>query len=142
MLRLTQQVFKFLLLKIICGVCSIMAKKKEYQAVNEDLKQELLGRFNKERFGLHNRELTVMTRLSAEDVKVLDALVELEVFKSRSEAVAFFVRRMILAREQEFKKLTALVDEIKRRKSMAITTLIKAIEAEKEDDEENEESES
>ncbi len=119
-----------------------MAKKKEYQAVNEDLKQELLGRFNKERFGLHNRELTVMTRLSAEDVKVLDALVELEVFKSRSEAVAFFVRRMILAREQEFKKLTALVDEIKRRKSMAITTLIKAIEAEKEDDEENEESES
>ena len=69
-----------------------MAKTKEGNTatVNEDLKQELLGRFNKERFGLHNRELTVMTRLSADDVKVLDALVELEVFKSRSEAVAFF----------------------------------------------------
>ena len=45
---------------------------------------------------------------------------------------------MILSREQEFKKLTALVDEIKRRKSMAIATLIKAIESEKEENGDNE----
>ena len=63
----------------------------------QSLKDELMGRFSAEKFGLENREVAVMARMNSYIVDVLDALVELEIFKSRSEAVASFVERMVLS---------------------------------------------
>ncbi|TFG06169.1 hypothetical protein EU538_10635, partial [Candidatus Thorarchaeota archaeon] len=65
-----------------------MAKDKKEQGRTKkgEIIGELLGRFSSEDFGLQKREVSVMTRMSAETVEILDALVELEIFKSRSEA--------------------------------------------------------
>ncbi|MHA2213522.1 MAG: hypothetical protein ACW992_10215, partial [Candidatus Thorarchaeota archaeon] len=69
------------------------------------IRDELLGRLESEGFGLRRREVSVMARMSEDIVDLLDALVELEIFKSRSEAVAAFVEGFVNQR-------TPIFDEI------------------------------
>jgi Arc/MetJ-type ribon-helix-helix transcriptional regulator len=72
------------------------------------------------------RDNAVMTRLTDEDLRHLDALVELEVFKSRSEAVAYFVREGMKARKDLFDTIMPTVDEIQRLKEKARASLDRA----------------
>ncbi len=65
----------------------------------------------------------MMTRLSDEDLGKLDALVELEVFRSRSEAVAFFVREGMKVREDLFASVMPTVDRIRELKEQAKRSL-------------------
>ncbi|MFW9870849.1 MAG: hypothetical protein ACFFEL_14565 [Candidatus Thorarchaeota archaeon] len=59
-----------------------------------------------------------MTRMSVDTVEILDALVELEIFKSRSEAVAAFVERMIVSKMDLFQEIRSQAgDIIKKRES-------------------------
>ncbi|MHA2199867.1 MAG: hypothetical protein ACXACG_02195 [Candidatus Thorarchaeota archaeon] len=51
------------------------------------------------------REFSVMTRLSKEFIEILDALVKLKIFKSRSEAVAALLMKTILADLDLYKEL-------------------------------------
>ncbi|UCH03482.1 MAG: hypothetical protein JSW05_07740 [Candidatus Thorarchaeota archaeon] len=64
------------------------------------LKEQLLGEISAEESGLKKKQVSVMTRMNEEIVEILDALVELEIFKSRSEVVAAFVERVISARQK------------------------------------------
>jgi Arc/MetJ-type ribon-helix-helix transcriptional regulator len=67
----------------------------------------------------------VMTRLNDQDLKQIDALVEVEVFKSRSEAAAFFIKEGIEARKDLFQKVMPTVDKIRDLKEQAKKSLSK-----------------
>ena len=69
--------------------------------------------------GLGDRGNVVMTRLDDADLKQIDALVEVEAFKSRSEAAAFFIRQGILARKDLFEKVMSTVEKIRELKEQA-----------------------
>jgi len=77
------------------------------------------------RTALKERGNVIMTRLNDEDLEKVDALVEVELFKSRSEAVAYFIHEGIKAREDLFEKVTPTVERIRQLKKEARATLEK-----------------
>ncbi|TFF84010.1 hypothetical protein EU524_01570 [Candidatus Thorarchaeota archaeon] len=93
--------------------------KEKGQTQKEEILDELLGRFSSEAFGLQKREVSVMTRMSAETVEILDALVELEIFKSRSEAVAAMVEKVIDSRRPMFEEIKRQAKEIVEKRESA-----------------------
>ncbi len=72
---------------------------------------------------LEGRANTVMTRLGDEDMKQIDALVEVELFRSRSEAVAYFTHQGMEARKDLFEKVLPTVDRIRELKEKVKQTL-------------------
>jgi len=74
---------------------------------------------------LEGRSNVVMTRLNDEDLVKIDALVEVEVFKSRSEAAAFFIKEGIQSRKDLFQKVMPTVDRIRELKDQAKKSLVK-----------------
>ncbi|MHA2152839.1 MAG: hypothetical protein ACXAAQ_12745, partial [Candidatus Thorarchaeota archaeon] len=79
-------------------------KSTKTEGVQLTLREQLLGRLS-EHDMTKKREVSVMTRMSGDIVEILDALVELEIFKSRSEAVSAFVEQAISARAQMFDEI-------------------------------------
>lgn len=86
----------------------------------EEIKEKVLLRLGE---GLEGRGNVVMTRLGDEDLKQIDALVEVEAFKSRSEAAAFFIKEGIQARKDLFEKVMPTVDQIRALKEQAKKSL-------------------
>jgi len=72
---------------------------------------------------LGGRGNVVMTRLNDDDLKQIDALVEVEAFKSRSEAAAFFIKEGIQARNDLFQKVMPTVEKIRELKEQAKRSL-------------------
>jgi len=68
---------------------------------------------------LKERGNVIMTRLNDNDLEKIDALTEVEVFKSRSEAVAYFIHEGIRARSDLFDKVTPTVEKIRQLKKHA-----------------------
>ena len=99
----------------------------------QSLREEIIGLHSVEGFGLKKREISVMTRMSVDIVEILDALVELEIFKSRSEVVAAFVERVINARKKMFDEITTQVKEIKTKKESVLQLAMQATLADKEE---------
>jgi len=78
------------------------------------------------RTALRERGNVIMTRLNDEDLEKIDALVEVELFKSRSEAVAYFIHEGIKARKTDlFDKVTSTVEKIRQLKKEARENLEK-----------------
>ena len=98
------------------------------------LRDELLGRFERDKHGLKNREISVMTRLSTDIVEILDALVELEIFKSRSEVVASFIERAIIDKKPLFDSITKQASDITKKREAAKHLAFQAIQSKKESD--------
>ncbi len=73
------------------------AKKSESEGdqIQVTLKERILGELHSEEFEIKKREVHVMTRLTSDIVEIIDTLVELEVFRSRSEAVSAYVEKGI-----------------------------------------------
>jgi len=92
-----------------------------------ELREELVGALSGESFDLKKREISVMTRLSRETVEILDALVELEIFKSRSEAVAAFVEENIMANSRTFQEISIQAEEIRSKRERAKEKAFKAL---------------
>jgi len=65
---------------------------------------------------LRGRENTVMTRLSNETLEKLDALVEIELFKSRSEAAAHFITQGIESKSELFDRIMPTITKIQQLK--------------------------
>jgi Arc/MetJ-type ribon-helix-helix transcriptional regulator len=86
----------------------------------EKIKEKVIMRLGKELGGRIN---VVMTRLSDDDLKKIDALVEVEAFKSRSEAAAFFIKEGVQARKDLFQKVMPTVDKIRDLKEQAKKSL-------------------
>ena len=96
---------------------------------NQSLRDELLGRFEREKHGLKNRDISVMTRMSVDTVEIIDALVELEIFKSRSEAVAAFVERMVVSKMDLFQEIRTQAKDIVKKREAAKHLAFKAIQS-------------
>ena len=86
----------------------------------EEIKEKVLLRIGD---CLEGRSNVVMTRLNDEDLTQIDALVEVEVFRSRSEAAAFFIKEGIQARKDLFQKVMPTVDRIRELKAQAKKSL-------------------
>ncbi len=86
----------------------------------ENIKEKVLLTLGE---GLEGRSNVVMTRLNDDDLERIDALVEVEVFKSRSEAAAFFIKEGIQARKDLFQKVMSTVDKIRELKEQAKKSL-------------------
>jgi Arc/MetJ-type ribon-helix-helix transcriptional regulator len=86
----------------------------------EEIKEKVLLKIGE---GLEGRSNVVMTRLSDEDLKLIDALVEVEAFKSRSEAAAFFIKEGVQARKDLFEKVMPTIDRIRALKEQAKKSL-------------------
>jgi hypothetical protein len=71
------------------------------------------------RCSVKERGNVIMTRLNNDDLEKIDALVEVEVFKSRSAAVAYFIHEGIRARSDLFDKVTPTVEKIRQLKTQA-----------------------
>jgi Arc/MetJ-type ribon-helix-helix transcriptional regulator len=99
--------------KVAMMVC---CPEGESKVVSPQLKDEILMKLG---CGLGDRGNVVMTRLDDADLKQIDALVEVEAFKSRSEAAAFFIRQGMLARKDLFEKVMPTVAKIRELKEQA-----------------------
>jgi hypothetical protein len=89
----------------------------------DKVKEKVLLRLGKELGGRCN---VVMTRLHDDDLKRIDGLVEVDLFKSRSEAVAFFIKEGIQARKDLFESVMSTVEKIEALKEQAKENLKKS----------------
>jgi len=98
-----------------------MAEKKssKTEGVQLSLREQLLGRLSDEEIVSKKREVSVMTRMSGDIVEILDALVELEIFKSRSEAVSAFVEQAISTRIELFEEIKSQATDIRKLRDSA-----------------------
>ena len=81
---------------------------------------------------LGGRGNVVMTRLNDDDLKKIDSLVEVEIFKSRSEAAAFFIKEGIQSRTDLVEKVMPTVEKIRELRKQARESLGKIQEEESE----------
>jgi Arc/MetJ-type ribon-helix-helix transcriptional regulator len=88
----------------------------EGKTIMKELKDDICIKLGKD---LGDRGNVIMTRLDDADLKQVDALVEVEAFKSRSEAVAFFIKQGIQARKDLFEKVMPTVEKIRELKEQA-----------------------
>jgi Arc/MetJ-type ribon-helix-helix transcriptional regulator len=103
--------------------CQIMCCHDGENIHHGDMRKKVLIALSE---GLEGRGNVVMTRLNDDDLAKIDALVEVEVFKSRSEASAFFIKEGINARKDLFDKVMKTVDQIKELKEQAKESLGKS----------------
>jgi Arc/MetJ-type ribon-helix-helix transcriptional regulator len=100
-----------------------------------DLKHELTGRFSREKYGLEKREISVTTRMDPYIVEVLDALVELQIFRSRSEAVSTFVEKTIMPKKGLFDEIRAQASDIMKERGAAQKLALQAIQTDRNSEE-------
>ncbi|MGD9395894.1 MAG: hypothetical protein PVJ05_05665 [Candidatus Thorarchaeota archaeon] len=94
-------------------------KSSKAEGVQLSLREQLLGRLSDEELVTKKREVSVMTRMSGDIVEILDALVELEIFKSRSEAVSAFVEQAISERKKLFDEIKTQAADIRQLRDSA-----------------------
>jgi len=100
--------------------CIIMCCPEEHAEIAEKVRKKILLKLGEK---LEGRGNVVMTRLNDDDLKQIDALVEVEVFKSRSEAAAFFIKEGIQFRKDLFQKVMPTVGKIRELKEQAKKSL-------------------
>ncbi|MFW9981688.1 MAG: hypothetical protein ACFFE3_07215, partial [Candidatus Thorarchaeota archaeon] len=82
-----------------------MSKKKTQHKARESLREQIMGKRKDSDFDLEKREIHIMTRLSENIVEAIDALVTLNVFRSRSEAVAAYIENAIISNQDLYENL-------------------------------------
>ena len=104
--------------------------KKEATKAQMSIRERILGELYDDEFELKKREVHVMTRLSQYIVEIIDALVELDVFKSRSAAVSAYVEKGIMSQIDLYddirdagRKIAELKEEQKRRAQEALSEI-------------------
>ena len=111
-----------------------MAKQNtetEKESERTSLRDQLLGRIERDDLGQQNREISVMTRMSTEIVEILDALVELEIFKSRSEAVAAYVENAIINNSELYESLIEQAQEVSEMRDSAMDSILQTLKEKK-----------
>ena len=108
-----------------------MGENSAEKNLTSELKKELLDAFNQPTKGLKRRENTIMTRVSHEDLQVMEALVELGIFKSISESAAFLIHESISSKNNYYQRILNIFREIKSKKLEAVATLLESVKEEK-----------
>ncbi|MFX1416530.1 MAG: hypothetical protein ACFFC0_06935 [Promethearchaeota archaeon] len=83
------------------------------------LKEQLLGVQQEQELVVEKREVPVTIRMNSGVVELLDALIELDIFESRSEAIAAIVESTVSSKYKIFKSLKSQADDLKRRRDAA-----------------------
>ena len=99
---------------VICATHEDISKLQNVEQIVQSIRGVLKERGN-----------VIMTRLNDEALEKIDALVEVDLFKSRSEAAAYFIHEGIKARKDLFDKVTPTVEKIRQLKTEARKTLEK-----------------
>ncbi len=96
-----------------------MEKELAEEGTPVSLREQLLGRVSDDDLFSKKREISVMTRMSSDLVEIIDALIELEIFKSRSEAVSAFVEQAISSRMKMFEEIKTQAQDIRQLRDSA-----------------------
>ncbi|MFX1440769.1 MAG: hypothetical protein ACFFFD_11015 [Promethearchaeota archaeon] len=83
------------------------------------LKERLLGVQTEEDLLIEKRDVPVTIRMSTTVLELLDALIELDIFESRSEAIVAMVESVISSKHKTFHSLKSQADDLKRRREEA-----------------------
>ncbi|MFW9967190.1 MAG: ribbon-helix-helix domain-containing protein [Candidatus Thorarchaeota archaeon] len=83
------------------------------------LKEQLLGVQTEEDLLIEKRDVPVTIRMNPKVLELLDALIELNIFESRSEAITAMVEAMISSKYKTFHSLKSQADDLKRRREEA-----------------------
>ncbi len=86
-----------------------------------------MGKREDSDFDVEKREIHIMTRLSVQIVEALDALVALNVFKSRSEAVAAYVENSIISNSKLYEELIKKAKEVSEIRDTAMDSILKTL---------------
>jgi Arc/MetJ-type ribon-helix-helix transcriptional regulator len=92
------------------------------------LREQIIGTEQVTDIEIAKRDIHVMTRLSEDIVEILDALVDLNVFKSRSEAVASYVESSIVSKQELYLKVLEQFKEVEDKRGKAMETVLDAFE--------------
>ncbi len=104
-----------------------MAEKKKVSTTRESLREEIMGKREESDFNIEKRDIHVMTRLSKEIVEALDALIALNVFKSRSEAVAAYVENSIINNSDLYERLIKKAKEVSKIRDTAMDSILQTL---------------
>ena len=104
-----------------------MSEKRKGTTTRESLREEIMGKREDSDFDIQKREIHSMTRLSKEIVEALDALIALNVFKSRSEAVAAYVENSIINNSDLYEKLIKKAKEVSKIRDTAMDSILQTL---------------
>ena len=110
----------------ITGYLSL-SKKKTPSTTRESLREQITGKREDNYFNVDKREIQIMTRLSSQIVQALDALIALNVFKSRSEAVAAYVENSIIGNSELYEKLIKKATEVSEIRDTAMDSILETL---------------
>jgi len=103
-------------------------KRTVKSATGESLRKQIMGKAAASDIKMDKREIHVMTRLSENIVEIIDALVTLNIFKSRSEAVASYVESSIVSKQELYLKVLEQFKEVEDKRGKAMETVLDAFE--------------
>jgi Arc/MetJ-type ribon-helix-helix transcriptional regulator len=72
------------------------------------LRERILGYKKADDSASKKREVHIMTRLTSDTVEIIDTLVELDVFRSKSEAVSVYVEKEIASQMDLYEEVRLL----------------------------------
>ena len=101
-----------------------VAKRDVIRSTRDSLKEQIIGNFEDSEFDIEKRDVNVTTRLSNQIITVLDALITLDVFRSRSEVVSALVESSILSNTDLFKRLIKKADEVSNLRETAMDSIL------------------
>lgn len=97
----------------------------------KSIRDKLLGNYSEYNITTETRDVSVMTRLSGTFVEIIDSLVKLGIFKSRSEAIASMIEEVILRKIDMFQQLKVQAEKLDEIQDSAKNLAFKALTNEK-----------
>ena len=104
-----------------------LSKKKMLSTTRDSLREQITGKRESTDFNVDKREIQIMTRLSSQIVEALDALIALNVFKSRSEAVAAYIENAILSNSELYERLIKKAKEVSEIRDTAMDSILETL---------------
>lgn len=109
---------------------STSKKKASKDDEKVGLRDEMRQKLRTDAAEAGKRNVSVMTRLSSEMVEILDNLVKLGIFNSRSDAVAGIVEKTLLSQISSFNRLKEQVTKLEEIQGTALDIALKALDRE------------
>jgi len=101
--------------------------EKEEKAKRTTLRERVLQNISAEGFEEEERDIPVVARMNKRVVKILDSLVAIGIFKSRSEAAAALVEGAISSREDLFNDIQRQAASLSQQQDAAMKEAQEAI---------------
>ncbi len=103
----------------------VVERKGDYDEITRELKST----FSLPKYGLKDRTMTLMTRVDEKTLRIIDALVALDLAPSRSSAAAFLISEAI-RKDEKYIKILESYETIKQAKKKAQYSFYKSLQDE------------